>query len=134
MKEESVRQSLLYHMVNVLGYPQGLIVVERGIADILKICNTGCVRQIPSRRIDLLCFFKDKKNFFPLLLVECKLSLSTVQHWNAAFRQVLGYNAFVQAPFCAVASSECIYMCHPQKKRGLPSYRELLEGLYVPER
>lgn len=130
MKEECVRQSLLSFMIEDLGYPEGLIVVEKGIAEILKICNRRVVGQVPSRRVDLLCFFKHTRNLFPLLLIECKLSVSGGEDFGAAFRQVLGYNSFVHAPFCAVASSQCIYMCYPQKKIGLPPYEELLRSVY----
>lgn len=79
--EERVRQSLLRKMVNELGYPLGLISVERSIG---------------GRRTDVVCYSPCMK---PLLLIECKAqSLS-----EKAIQQALGYNTKIQAPFISLS-------------------------------
>ena len=82
--EEKVRQALLFKMIHQLGFPKGLVSVERSIG---------------KRRTDIVCY---AKNMAPLLLVECKaISLN-----EAAIQQALGYNETVGAPFICLANTD----------------------------
>lgn len=124
--EEAVRASLLFQMIHSLGYPRGLLAVEKEIA-LLPHCR-GKGR---GRRIDLVCFapgIHPQYPIYPLLLVECKAGPLTEE----AFRQCMGYNMTVQAPFFCLAN--------PTERRlfwgqgtgqeslsYLPSFQELVE-------
>lgn len=81
--EEAVRQKLIQKMVAELGYPKGLISVEK---------------KIGKRRYDLVCY---TQSMTPLLLVECKAGELN----EAAARQAFGYNATVKAPFICLANA-----------------------------
>lgn len=108
--EERVRQTLLRKMVAELGYPKGLISVERGV---------GC------RRADIVCYTKEMS---PLLLIECKAGPLN----DAAIRQALGYNGKIKAPFVAIANAnEAITFWFEGEKSVsvpfLPVFKELYE-------
>lgn len=108
--EELVRQSLIKKMIVELGFPKGLISVER---------------KIGTRRFDLVCYTKEMT---PLLLVECKAGALN----EAATKQVLGYNEVVKAPFVALVNGrEMITLWHEQGRMAsvpfLPSFKDLYE-------
>src|SRR5690349_17670706 len=91
--EEKVRQKWLHHFVHSLGFPKELIAVEKDLKDLPQLV----AKEVPDRRVDILCYGRRvDSSFFPLLLVECKEKGGTF-----AKEQVIGYNAFVQAPFVA---------------------------------
>ncbi len=108
--EEKVRQELLRKMISGLGFPKGLISIEKGIG---------------RRRTDLVCYTREMN---PLLLVECKAGeLSSM-----AMRQALGYNAALKAPFISLANSEEIKTFWQEKGKissvpFLPMFQELYE-------
>lgn len=79
--EERVRQNLLKKMVEELGFPKGLLSVEKKIGE---------------RRYDIVAFTRSGA---PLLLVECK-----AVNLKPAENQALGYNASLKAPFICLAS------------------------------
>lgn len=126
--EEMVRQSLLRRMLGELGFPKGLIAVERGIASLPHV-SPGAD---PERRLDLLCFachIHPEHEVYPLLLVECKAEEVDAE----AEAQAIGYNHWVRAPYICLAGREgektlwfdpvqCDYVSIP----FLPSFRELL--------
>ncbi|MBU6446435.1 MAG: type I restriction enzyme HsdR N-terminal domain-containing protein [Verrucomicrobia bacterium] len=85
--EERVRQALLHKMVGELGFPKGLLSVERGIG---------------GRRTDIVCYTKEMA---PLLLVECKAGPLHA----GALQQALGYNETVGAPFLCLAKGEEVH-------------------------
>ena len=106
--EERVRQSLIGRMLLELGFPRGLLSVERGIG---------------SRRYDLVCYSKEMK---PLLLVECKAGSLN----EGAKRQALGYNDVLKAPFvCVTNGQETVTLWYEQGRIAsvpfLPLYQEL---------
>lgn len=108
--EESVRQGLIQKMIGELGFPKGLISVEK---------------KIGNRRFDLVCYTKSTS---PLLLVECKAGELN----EAAENQALGYNATVKAPFICLASPTAIKTLWQERGRivsvpFLPTYDELYE-------
>lgn len=95
-------------MIVDLGYPKGLIAVEK---------------QIGSRRFDLVCY---TQAMLPLLLVECKAE----KFGDAAEAQAFGYNATIQAPFICLASLNEVKLLwqEPGKVASvpfLPTYAEL---------
>jgi hypothetical protein len=85
-------------MVGLLGFPQGLLVVEKELK-LLPLQQENS--WIPDRRIDLLCWIPGTMGE-PLLLMECKAESMT----SLAERQVLGYNEVVKAPFIALVTSQ----------------------------
>lgn len=127
--EEIVRQQLIRRMVEELGYPAALMAVEKELSTLPHLALTT---SLPQKRADLLCFApKIHPNYplYPLLLIECKRTTPNA----AALEQLLGYNAFVQAPFVALASPEGIQVA-PYSREALsrrwlttlPSYGELV--------
>jgi hypothetical protein len=90
--EEGVRQHVLNHLIDDLGYPACLISVEKE----LKSFHV----QAPKRRLDILVFKNIEGDLKPFLLIECKAVALTSRVEN----QVLGYNHFVRAPFVAVVN------------------------------
>lgn len=106
--EEQVRQNLLRIMVEELGYPKGLISVERKIA---------------FRRYDIVCYSTAMK---PLLLIECKAEDPD----EGAIDQALGYNFWLQAPFIGLAGPRKILTLWKEEEKWgsvpfLPRYEEL---------
>ena len=87
--EEEVRQGLLYAMIHQFGYPKGRIAIEKQIS---QLCSAPI-----SRRLDIVCF--DKRGD-PLLLIECK-ALEVTEEAKA---QIMGYNAYIKAPYLCIAS------------------------------
>lgn len=120
--EEAVRQTLLRRMIDELGFPKGLIAVEKDLSS-RSISPTR-------RRFDVLCYWVDREKLAPLLLVECKaheLNQQTEQ-------QAIGYNRTIQAPFLCLASpSETktlwVVAGQLQKVPFLPSYNQLVENV-----
>lgn len=108
--EERVRQFLLQKMVEDLGFPRGLISVEK---------------KVGLRRYDIVCFTKEVK---ALLLVECKAGPLDA----SAIRQVFGYNDWLMAPFLAVTNGRHL-STYWHGKEGvesipfLPTFKELYD-------
>lgn len=88
--EEKVRQAWISHMIGPLGFPKGLLSIEKG--------GIGASK----RRLDLLCMTPFGDGLKALLLMECKAGSSK----NKGEQQVRGYNAFVRAPFVCIADEE----------------------------
>ena len=86
--EEWVRQHIINYLVNNLGYPIGLLNVEK------KVDVNG-----QPQRIDLLANSKKGK---PILLVECKAP--EVKITQQAFDQINVYNQFLKVPFLLVTN------------------------------
>ena len=85
--EEWVRQNFLLYLIHVLKYPASLIAVEKQLI-------TAEVK----KRFDIVVY----RNSVPYIIVECKemnvpLSENTI-------RQVLNYNANIQADFMVVTN------------------------------
>jgi Type I restriction enzyme R protein N terminus (HSDR_N) len=94
--EERVRCALLSMMIEELGYPPSLIVVERKLTELLGSFQPR--EKVPNRRVDILCYLP---TLTPLLLIECKaVALS-----RKASLQVLSYNHYIGAHFVAIANS-----------------------------
>lgn len=111
--EEKVRQAWIFHMIGPLGYPKGLLSIE-------KEAGVG-------RRFDLLCLTPAEGGLQPLLLMECKASRAGVH----AARQALGYNTFLRAPFVCIADDGGAEMFWQEKTElrsvpFLPSYAQLV--------
>lgn len=119
-REEMVRQKLLLLMVESLQYPRGSLAVERALSEVVRDVR------VPNRRLDLLCF--DMTNLKPLLLVECK----AVAIHRKMFTQVIGYNAYIGAPFiCLVNHERSLFLRwrdHEVVREGIPNYLELVNA------
>jgi len=86
--EEFVRQQLLLHLINDLGYSKNLIQVEK------QFMLNGL-----KKRPDILCFNNDSK---PFLLIECKAINQPIN--QSTFNQVGQYNLTWQVPYLAVSN------------------------------
>lgn len=115
--EEIVRQKWLCAMIGPLGYPKGLISVEKVIPNY-------------SRRVDILCYTPGKEGLIPLLLIECKAQFEG----DSPEKQVLGYNFTIQAPFLCVIQGDLAKTFWLEGKRissvpFLPTYKQLISKL-----
>ena len=130
--EECVRQALLQQMIHRLDYPAPLVAVEK---ELQHLPHLQLNAHLPKRRIDIVVFAKGihpLHTLFPILLLECKAVALT----SAVTRQVVSYNAIVQAPFLTIANEKQILTgCYNREKGqfcfevGLPSYTDLLRQL-----
>jgi hypothetical protein len=122
--EELVRQHLIKKLIHHLGFPRHLIAVEKKLSELPHLQETN----LPSRRIDILCFAKDihpRYPLYPLLLIECKEGVLK----EDAYEQVLGYNHFIQSFYVAVAGKDEVKLIFPKRLSFLPSYKDLLSEL-----
>jgi len=128
--EEIVRQRLLSLMTQQLGYPKSYIVIEKALDQLPHLQHQNI--QIPDRRVDILCYTKNKneEGLTPLLLIECK----AIPLQPKALQQVSGYNHFVGAPFVSVANADKLFTgwinAETQKFQFidfLPYYKDLVE-------
>lgn len=123
LPEEQVRQALLLRMIESLGYPKGLIAVEKSLADLPHLQG----KSVPDCRVDIVVLHP--ANMHPLLLIECKATSLTPK----VKRQLIGYNLYVQAPFIALANQEGAQICTSQEKNEwvpwLPTYQELMKNV-----
>ena len=120
--EERVRQKWIAAMVGSLGYPKGLLSVEKSIKNISQ--------KNSSRRIDILCFTPGSEGLKALLLVECKAEDEGI----SPEKQVEGYNFSVEAPFlCVIQGKNAKTFWREGEKLFsvpfLPKYSDLLKAL-----
>ena len=80
--EEWVRQHLIYHLSENLGYPMGLMAVE----------HTLILNDV-AKRADLVCFNKDRN---PVLLAECKAP--SIDLSQKTLDQAARYNLVLKVP------------------------------------
>lgn len=115
--EEIVRQTWIRKMVEQLQFPQELLAVEK------QLKSFACEGSCPDRRIDLLCFMKEKDQLKPLLLIECKEG----QLMQEALNQVIAYNDYIKAPYVAIVNLGNIILYSDSKmSTSLPSFPELV--------
>jgi len=129
--EEEVRQRLLHDLISLLGYPHGLVAVEKELKQMPHLRLNPV--EPPLRRADILCFGKEihpDYALYPLLLIECK----AVKLTRKVINQVTGYNHYLKAYFIAVANQEEVQTGWYDKEKGdytfiprLPGYQELLK-------
>jgi hypothetical protein len=116
--EEIIRQSLLQKMIRALGFPRGLIAVEKELG-------------VSRRRFDIVsyaCGIHPEHALHPLLIIECK----AIECSEAAREQAFGYNATLGAPFICIAGKTEIHTLWLNANKiasvpFLPPYSELLE-------
>ena len=98
-----MRQYLVDQMIHSLGYPESLIVLEKGLSQMPHLALTD--QKIPERRADIVCFAKGIHphcDLYPILLVECK----AVKLSPKVINQVSGYNHYMKACFICVANQD----------------------------
>jgi hypothetical protein len=125
--EEEVRQKLLLKMRVDLGFPEGMIAVERRIGKIPHLSG----KRVPDRRFDIIAFATNihpLHPIFPVLLIECKAHTIFPED----FQQVIGYNNYVLSPFIAMANGEGEILAWKENgeyrfHEGLFSYELLIE-------
>jgi hypothetical protein len=126
--EERVRQSLIRHMTQNLGYPKGSLALEITLSQMPHLRHISPF-QIPKRRADLVVLvpnFHPHFVLYPLLLIECKAIPLT----HKAIRQVIGYNQFLQAYLIGLANEKERWLSENNYQRvilDIPPYSQLLE-------
>ena len=86
--EEWVRQHVVHYLINHLGYPRGLLALERGLRYNQR-----------QKRTDLLALNSEGK---PLLLVECKAPSVAID--ASVARQATTYNQTIGAPLLLITN------------------------------
>ena len=94
--EERVRQNTLSFLLSN-GFSPQLVVVEKKLSDL-------ALQKTPNRRVDILCY--EAGSLQPLLLVECKAK----SFGDKEFRQLLGYNFYIQAGLIALVGPEKVQL------------------------
>jgi len=125
--EELVRQKWIRRLLGPLGFPKGLLVVEKPLRELPHLAGVS----VPDRRLDLLCYATGVHSFYPLyplLLIECKASPLT----ESALDQLIGYNHHVKTPFIAAVTSEEVQFGYKEGETYqfysfLPAFKELLQ-------
>ncbi len=138
--EEVVRQQLLMLLTNNLGYPEHLIVVEKGIKTLSPILAKKLLLQGARKRPDVLVItppsYVDslgRKHELPacqpLLLIECKAEVINSRSIN----QLVSYNYLIGAPCLALVSrkTQLSGFVNPSSRTvdfspGLPPYAQAL--------
>jgi hypothetical protein len=120
--EERVRQKILLHLTEELGYPSHAIVIEKKLSELPHLYG----QKVPDRRLDILCF--ESVELRPLLLIECK----SVSLQEKMLSQVMGYNAFIGAPLICLANEREFLLgwgceTRPLPFKGLPTYQTLCD-------
>jgi hypothetical protein len=124
--EEQIRQRLIRHMIDTLGYSPLWMAVEKELAQLphLRLQPSA---EVARRRVDIIIF--NPHTLTPLLMLECK-ALPLIQ---AMAEQVIGYNLYVQAPFIALANGKEVLTgsYNPAQgdysfQLGLPSFQTLI--------
>ena len=117
--EEWVRQHIVHYLMAHLGYPRGLLSLERG--------HRYNQRQ---KRTDLVALGPDGR---PLLLVECKRP--TVAITPAVAQQAATYNQTMRAPYLLLTNGLVHYCWRVDFERGvnerlteIPTYAEAAAG------
>jgi len=93
--EEWVRQHLVMYLHNELGYPLGLIAIEKGV----KVHSL-------SRRVDILLYNNSGE---PMVLIECKAPEIKIN--QNVFDQVARYNIPLKVPYLVVSNGLENYCC-----------------------
>lgn len=104
--EDQVRRDWLQKMELELGYPRGLMLVEKELNALPHVQKTS---RAPNRRFDIISLAKDlhpHHTYYPLLLVECKADTLS----SAVVGQVAGYNRFVKSLFIGLANRDEFYL------------------------
>lgn len=121
--EEMVRQQWIQHLTQPLGYPIESLGVEKELRQMPHLALSPM--KLPTRRADLIVFGRD---LLPLLLIEFKAVPLTEKAW----RQVLGYNFYLGAPFVALANGQeaRFGIRHGESfTRSIPHFKELKQHL-----
>lgn len=112
--EELLRQQMLREL-DSLGFPRAWLAIEvplRALYQSLYATQKGSmlsVLEIPNRRVDLVAYaqnpIQEAGGLIPFLLIECKAGAFTPRGW----RQLLGYQHHVRAPFIAMVTPKACY-------------------------
>ncbi|HSX13309.1 MAG TPA: type I restriction enzyme HsdR N-terminal domain-containing protein [Chlamydiales bacterium] len=112
--EEKIRQKWISAMIGPLGYPRGLLSVEKGISQL-------------KRRADIICYTPGKEGLVPLLIIECKAEDEGI----VPEKQILGYNSTIQAPFLCIIQGDKVKTFWKENENlasvpFLPAYSQLI--------
>ena len=112
--EENIRQHVAHYLVGQLGYPRGLVSLER------QMKLNGLVK-----RWDILCFNAYAE---PKVLVECKEPGVAIS--QSVFHQAMRYNLEMNAPYLLVTNGVKTYVLHWENRQykavdHIPRFAEL---------
>ncbi|WP_177224168.1 type I restriction enzyme HsdR N-terminal domain-containing protein [Thermoflavifilum thermophilum] len=93
--EEWVRQHVLHYLIDVAGYPSGLMAVEKRIPG-----------HSQSRRADIVVYDPDLQ---PWMVVECKAPDVPLQ--EDTLMQIAGYNFPLQARYLFITNGHTCWLC-----------------------
>ena len=117
--EEWVRQHVVHYLINHLGYPRGLLALERGLRYNQR-----------HKRTDLLALDPAGQ---PLLLVECKAPSVAID--AAVARQATTYNQTIGAPLLLLTNGLVHYCWRVdfesrtnERLADIPPFAEAVEG------
>lgn len=129
--EEVIRQKWIEVMINHLGFPKELLVIEKGLKNLAHL--KGDLSTFPDRRVDILSYMKSStEELSPLLLIECKcISLN-----EKALKQVMGYHHLIRSHYIALANEDEILLGVQKKNQleifpFLPDYNQLIKALHL---
>ena len=100
--EEWVRQHVVHYLAQHLGYPRGLLVLERGLRYNQRLKRTDLLAMNPAGR--------------PLLLVECKAPAVKID--AAVARQAATYNQTIGAPLLLLTNGLTHYCWRVDFEKG----------------
>ncbi len=110
--EELVRQLLIVHFIEDMGYSPRLMQVEK------KLLVNGM-----NRRFDMLVY---QSNMQPFLLVECKSASYDLT--QAAFDQIARYNLTLQVPYLLVTNGRQHFCCQMDYENETYTYVPKIPG------
>jgi hypothetical protein len=108
--EEWVRQHVIAYLINYLGYPAGLLSVEKSIE------LNGM-----SKRYDVVAFNTSAN---PVLVIECKAP--EVKITQSAFDQIARYNLVLKVEYLFVTNGIQHFVCRVDADKGSVSFLEQL--------
>lgn len=126
--EETVRQKVIYHLINELEVPPEMIAVEE------RLSHFGIES---NKRADILILGLDKDgNYSPIAVIECKAPGVCLGDYAAT--QVIEYSELLLCSYVMLVNDcEAQYCRYDNDKKDyiiiedFPKYKEMLEGYYV---
>lgn len=125
--EETVRQQVISHLLDTLGYPKDSLRVEESLSHIDKKLRG---------RVDILVSQRDAGQIHNLMVIECKAPDIPLE--GAPIRQLLHYNSFLHAQYVLVTNGvfSLVYefdskknMYNPVSK--IPSYDDVISKFRI---
>lgn len=113
--EEWVRQNSIKFFQEELGFPKGLIAVEKSFQLHRR-----------TKRTDIVLYNNEGA---PMILVECKRP--SIKITQQTFDQAFRYNIYLKVPYLVITNGEELYCCHVENEsvtfiKDIPNYQNIL--------